>query len=363
MPDLSLRQMLLTGPVFRALDPATLDAVTAVAQQADIPPGGTILAEGDQDSDLVLLVSGDAHALRKTADNTDIELNDIHQGDCIGEMAFLDGSPRAASIKARSACTIVRIQTDALTDAHAIAALKSTLAILAVKRARLLSDEMMKNMQAKLQAQELQNQFGYFLIFTIAIFIISTSLFYLVAENYVEDVYDPGFSWQTVLLFAVPCLFIIRVLKIPLQDLGIKREGTWRAVWQAVAFCSIITLPAVIYLVFFKEPVAPDDRPVQITTVFLLQYLIHTAFQEVGARGLIQGLFVKFLNDVKGHRAVFLSSTIFASLHVTLGLDAVLLTFFAGIIFGYAYHYQKNLAGVIIIHYWFGVLAAILVAI
>ncbi|MBO6510143.1 MAG: CPBP family intramembrane metalloprotease [Roseibium sp.] len=50
-------------------------------------------------------------------------------------------------------------------------------------------------------------------------------------------------------------------------------------------------------------------------------------------------------------------------MHLTFGVDAVVITFFASIVFGYVYLYQKNLAGVILVHYWLGVLAALTVAI
>ncbi|MCE8009015.1 cyclic nucleotide-binding domain-containing protein [Aestuariivita sp.] len=360
--DTSLRDHLLSNVAFQKLAEASLDAVVAASREMDLDAGQVILKEGEHDSDLVLILSGTARAFRVDNDGHEVELNEIQAGDCIGELSLLDEGRRTASVKALTDCSIIRVHVDQLTDLSVVGDLKAALATIVVRRVRLLSDEMLASMRAQLEARTLQNQFGYFLIFTIAIFIISTSIFYLVAEDYVEDVYDPGFSWQTVLLFAVPCLFIIRVLKIPLHDLGIKRDGLWTSVWQALAFCVVLSSPALIYMLFFREPVAAEDRPVQITTIFLAQYFLHTVVQEIGARGLIQGLFVKFLDDQKGHRAVLLSSTIFASLHVTLGLDAVILTFFAGIVFGYAYHFQKNLAGVIIIHYWFGVLAASLVA-
>ncbi|WP_366658359.1 cyclic nucleotide-binding domain-containing protein [Fodinicurvata sp. EGI_FJ10296] len=359
----SLRDHLLTNPAIRTLEAGALDAVAGVSEQSDVAAGDIILHEGERSSDLVLLMSGTAQAFRNDPDGSgDVELSVIDAGDCIGEIAYLDAGPRSASVRARTPCSIIRIHMDRVDDRVVVNELKAALATVAVKRVRKLSDEMLESMRAKLEARALQNQFGHFLIFTIAIFVISTSIFYLVAEDYVEDVYDPGFSWQAVLLLAIPCLLIIRFLKIPLAQMGIKREGLWRSVWQSLVFCAVLSSPAIIYMLFFRAPPGPEDRPVQITTLFLIQYFLHTVIQEIGARGLIQGLFVKFFNDTKGHRAVLLASTIFASLHVAFGLDAVVLTFFASIVFGYVYHYQKNLAGVVIMHYWFGVLAALLVA-
>jgi len=360
--NVDIQNTLKNNAAFQKLAPASLEVIARASQVVSTQAGEVILNEGAHDQDLVLLVSGIATAFRKDADSNTVDLNEIQAGDCIGELAFLDAGPRTASVKAQTDCTLIRIHGDKLQDPSAVGDLKASLATVVVKRARLLSDNILASTRAQLEAANLQNQFGYFLIFTIAILLVSTMLYYLVAEDYVKDVYDPGFSWQTVLFFAVPCVVIIWTLKIPMRDLGIRREGLWRSIWQSLLFCTVITTPVIAYMAFTDSIPAADERPVQITTVFLLQYFLHTVFQEIGSRGLIQNLFVKFLNDSKGHKSVLLTSVIFSSLHVTLGLDAVILTFFASIMFGYIFHFQKNLAGVILIHYWFGVLAALLIA-
>lgn len=362
MTSTSTRDLLLTNKAFAALTPEALSEVVAVSTPRRFEAGEIILAEGETSRDLVLLLSGRAHAVRKDAEGVELRLNEVSEGDCLGELAFLDGGPRSASIKATGPCETIRIEVGRIENPATEAELKAALAIVVVRRVRSLSNGMLDAMRKQLEARELQNQFGHVLLFTIAIFAVSTTLLYLVAEDYVEDVYDPGFSWQTVLAFSLPCIAIIRYLKIPLAQLGIRREGAWRATWESVLLCAVLSIPAAIYLLFFSEPTPPEERPVEITGLFLLQYFAHTVVQELGARGLLQGLFVRFLADERGHRAVFLTSTIFASLHITFGVDAVVLTFFVSFLFGYVYLRHQNLIGVIIVHYWLGVLAALTVA-
>lgn len=362
MTDANGRKILAGAASFAGVSARSLDQFASVSQLQTLAEGDVMLREGDDDSDLILLVSGTGTVFRKASDGAEVVLNDVVEGECIGELALFDAGRRAASVRAQTPCTILRIETKRIDNPVVISELKGALATTVVNRARLLSDGMLEGVRAQLAARELQNQFGHFLVFTIAIFLLSTMLFYLVAEEYVEDVYDPGFSWQTVIVFALPCLLIIRVLRIQLHELGLRREGLWKSTWQAVGFCAVLSVPAIIWMVYFRDPVPAGERPVQITTLFVFQYFAHCIFQEIGARGLIQGLFQKFLDDRQGHRSVLLSSTIFASLHVALGADAVLLTFFAGSVFGYAYLWQKNLAGAIIIHFWLGLLAAFMVA-
>ncbi|PVB60463.1 hypothetical protein DCO57_16825 [Labrenzia sp. 011] len=112
-----------------------------------------------------------------------------------------------------------------------------------------------------------------------------------------------------------------------------------------------------------QEPQSFKSRNIQIRT-FRTLFLsdIH-----LGTRGCQAEPLRDFLRhhqtETRGHRAILLTSMIFASLHLTFGVDTVAITFFASIVFGYVYLYQKNLAGVVLMHYWFGVLAALMVAI
>ena len=352
---------------FAQLDSTVLQQIASVCRITRISRDQMIVREGDKTADLFVLVEGTVSIVRAGATGERVAVSSADAGECLGELAFLDGEPRAATVVAVTPCTLVEIPAaglKSLPDGAAVSGeLKAALASVVVKRARRLSDDMLSTLRAQLAAKTLQNQFGYFLVFTIALFLISTTLFYLVAEHYVEDVYDPGFSWQTVLLLAVPCLVIIRVLRIPADQLGLRRQGLLRSLAQSFAICLGLTIPALVYLWFFRGTQGSQSAGAQIDLVFLAQYLVHTVFQEIGSRGLLQGLFQKFLDDTKGHRAILLTSTIFASLHLTFGVDAVAITFFASILFGYVYLYQKNLAGVILMHYWFGVLAAFIVAI
>lgn len=361
----SILDALTAYHAFARLDPETIAGIASVSEWVTIEPGEAIVREGEESDALFLLVSGAAAALRRSGDE-DVFLNEIEAGDCIGELAYLDGGRRTSSVRAQAPCELLRMPAGKLRELPGgpaiVGELKGALAAVVVARARRMSDDMLAAVRRELAIKTLQNQFGHFLFFTIAIFLVSTTLFYLVAEDYVKDVYDPGFSWQAILFLAVPCLIVIRVLKIPLADLGIKREGFRRSLLQSLAICGVITVPASVYLLAFDRGSPDVDAGVAVDGLFLLQYFLHTMIQELGARGLLQGLFQKFLDDARGHRAILMTSTVFASLHLAFGVDAVIITFFASIIFGYVYLKQQNLIGVTVLHYWLGVLAAIVVA-
>lgn len=351
---------------FARLDERTLRSVASASIARTLSPGETFVEEGDVSRDLFLILSGTAVAVRRDDNGSEIALNTIEPGDCVGELAFVSGETRHASVRAETTCHVLLISADAL-DAlpdhlSVLRDLTGALASVAVRRTRQMSDAMLVTLQEQLAIKTLQNQFGYFLVLTISLFIVSFALFYLVAEQYVVNVYDPGFTWQTVFLLAIPCLAIIRLMKIPARDLGIKREGVWRSLGQSAVICAALTAPVAIYIAMSGSPAAAENSGATITPLFLLQYFVHSAIQEVGARGLLQNLFQKFLSDSRGHKSVLLTSTIFSSLHITFGIDAVLVTLVASILFGYVFLWQKNLAGVVLLHFWLGTLAAVLVA-
>lgn len=362
----AIAQMLRKHKTFKTLSEEALTQISSVSRMIEVAAGTLFIREGEESKDLYVLMSGSAAAVRDSGDGELIVLSSISAGDCIGELAFLDDGRRTASVRAETPCTLIDIPAAAiqrLPDAPAVLGeLKGALASVVVNRARTMSDEMLASLRRQLEFKTLQIQFGHFLVFTVALLLFSSVLFYHVAQDHVEDIYDPGFSWQTILFLGIPCLIIIKVLKIPLSELGIKRVGLWKSFYEALVVCLIITVPFAVYYFGFWDGPTNQTAGVSIDAFFVVQYFVHVFLQEIGARGLLQGLFQKFLDDAKGHRSVFLASTIFASLHLTFGIDAVIVTFFASFIFGYVYLRQKNLLGVTMIHYWLGLLAALAVA-
>lgn len=85
--------------------------------------------------------------------------------------------------------------------------------------------------------------------------------------------------------------------------------------------------------------------------LFVLIYPLNVIFQEILARGAIQGFFTEFL-DFK-HRnllAIILASLVFAGSYATFGFLVVLAIFACGLFWGWMYYRQKNIVSVIVSH-------------
>jgi CRP/FNR family transcriptional regulator, cyclic AMP receptor protein len=76
-----------------------------------------VLVEGDRDSrEVYVLLQGAVKVVSNTADGTAVLLSIRADGDLIGELASLDGSPRLASVVTIRPCTVRRIGQQAFLD-------------------------------------------------------------------------------------------------------------------------------------------------------------------------------------------------------------------------------------------------------
>jgi len=71
-----------------------------------------LLKEGQESNSLYWLQTGTMVATRKK-NGEDVVLGHIYSGELVGELSFLDESPRSATVKALSECEIIEIPHDA----------------------------------------------------------------------------------------------------------------------------------------------------------------------------------------------------------------------------------------------------------
>jgi CRP/FNR family transcriptional regulator, cyclic AMP receptor protein len=84
-------------PLFRDVPKRSLRKIVSAATEIDIKSGTVIVREGHNDRYLYVLLEGDAEVTRggKKRDT-------IGAGEFFGELAFLDGGPRSATVSATS---------------------------------------------------------------------------------------------------------------------------------------------------------------------------------------------------------------------------------------------------------------------
>ncbi|MCP4714065.1 MAG: protein kinase [Deltaproteobacteria bacterium] len=89
---------------FSSFSRMQVDGVLKAAEIKQFVRGKEIVREGDVDDALFIILSGTVEVLKK-----DSKITEIEKGDCFGEMAYLMGQPRDASVRARTHCVLLKI--------------------------------------------------------------------------------------------------------------------------------------------------------------------------------------------------------------------------------------------------------------
>jgi CRP-like cAMP-binding protein len=91
-------------------------ALTAVMTLRDLARGEVIVQEGESDDHLYLVVSGGVAVVKASGGGSDDEvtLNVIRPGEVVGELSFLDGATRYASLVALDGTRVIGLSRGAL---------------------------------------------------------------------------------------------------------------------------------------------------------------------------------------------------------------------------------------------------------
>ena len=100
-------------PLFAELDPAELARVRGVAGEVDLAAGAVLLTEGDPGDALYVVLEG-TFDVTKGAGDGEIAVATVGPGEVQGEMAVLAGGTRMATVRARTAARVLRIDRDDL---------------------------------------------------------------------------------------------------------------------------------------------------------------------------------------------------------------------------------------------------------
>lgn len=91
-------------PLFGGLRDDVLDFLLGVCREVAVRKGAYFFHEGERGESMFVLESGRAE-VRKHVPDGEMLLSTLGPGDCLGEMALIDLSPRSASVKAIEDCT------------------------------------------------------------------------------------------------------------------------------------------------------------------------------------------------------------------------------------------------------------------
>lgn len=106
-----LRNVLSKSFLFAALEDNDMTVVIGAMSENNAPEGEKVITQGDQGDFLFVIESGKLDCVINV-DGTDKVVKTCEPGDCFGELALLYNCPRAATVMAREACVLWKLDRD-----------------------------------------------------------------------------------------------------------------------------------------------------------------------------------------------------------------------------------------------------------
>lgn len=100
--------LLLSMPLFSAVQPARCKLVAMSSDRLEFARGDVVLAEGEPSVSVLVIVSGRVRVTRALADRS-VEIAELGEGAVIGETGVISGRARHATVTATEPTTALRI--------------------------------------------------------------------------------------------------------------------------------------------------------------------------------------------------------------------------------------------------------------
>jgi CRP/FNR family cyclic AMP-dependent transcriptional regulator len=115
--------------------------LAGIMEVRELKDGELLVSEGDADQSLYILAAGKLGVISRTPDGRDSLVHTMTAGECAGTRAFVDRTPRKATLRAIGAATVYSITPkafDTVVDAHPRLAYKVMRALFRVTHSNLM---------------------------------------------------------------------------------------------------------------------------------------------------------------------------------------------------------------------------------
>ena len=106
-----LRALLLRLNLFRGLEECELMLLLEGAEMVEFAAGESPIVEGEQGQFMFIVLSGHLRIAKRKFGIQKV-IGELGPGECFGEMSLIEARSRSASIKALTACKLLRIDGD-----------------------------------------------------------------------------------------------------------------------------------------------------------------------------------------------------------------------------------------------------------
>ncbi len=357
----------LRSELFGEFSETELNSLQEVLEYRVYRSGESILEEGAMDEDIYLLKSGVVEVLKFTG--TDHLVVDEMSGNTyFGDQAFLDGSPRSATIRAKVDTELFVLTKKAVLEhpdsKELLNKLYRNIAMINSVRLKHAASNYAVTMEKEINLLKDKNYFEHFFVIILVTFAITqviTSLMYSYFQH--VNVFSLSFTWLFLIILVGPFIYFVAKSGEPWSAFGVTLVNWKRSVIEGILI-SLVLIGVVLQgiLTLSKMGYLPLESLTLYDFIKGLDwksplYFFHSYGQEFVARGVFQTAFQRFFNDQRGLRSVFITATLFGLSHLLYGPELVLASLISGVFFGLVYLRHKNLLGATIVHFALGALA------
>lgn len=343
-----------------------LEEMLPVLKSVSLKAGEVLFQEGEASNEIYLIRDGRMEICKgASSGDATFVIAEAGRGEVFGELAFLDGSPRSAMVRAADDTALVVIEKKGLYQLPFSHRLIENIARASSEKLRSSAQSYVGSLEEQLSFIKKQNDFGQFFIYILSLMAVGMIVNNLL-HTYLTTIspYSGTFFISYTVILLVPSIAILVKLKMPLQSMGVTLNNWKQSLWEG-------TLYSVIALVAFSLIASGAGylgllhlKPVSFQALFtpwygLLIYLLHSAAQELFGRGFLQTAFERFFNDQTGVRSIGFTSLLFGLFHIHFGIIAVGITFASSLVFGAIYRRHRNLIGVSLVHFATGLWAIV----
>jgi CRP-like cAMP-binding protein len=103
-----------SASLFMALDDDDLNKIDPYIGTVELEAGDTLFSEGDNSNYAAFVIDGQLEVIKKDINNKEKVVSSFSKGSAIGELALLDGLPRSATVRAKSAASVTVLDRQGL---------------------------------------------------------------------------------------------------------------------------------------------------------------------------------------------------------------------------------------------------------
>lgn len=352
---------------FSILDTLTAperEQIRPILKSVSLQPGQVLFQEGEASNEIYLIRSGRVEICKHgVAGDASFVIAEMGEGEVFGELAFLDGSPRSAMVRAAADTCLIVIEKQPLFQLPFSHKLIENIAGESARKLRESASNYAGSLEKQLVAIKKQNDFGQFFVYILSLMAVGMIVNNLMF-TYLTDIspYSTFFFFSYSAILLIPSLTILWKLKMPRQSMGITLANWKQSLVEGMVISAAAYAGFTVLATLCQHLGLLGLKTVSIKALFSpwywwLIYLLHSAAQELFARGFLQTAFEQFFDDRTGVRSIGFASLLFGLFHIHFGMFAVVITFVSSLVFGMIYRRHRNLIGVSLIHFVAGIWA------